>query len=317
MLSFKRPESAEAEVAPRWQVGIEKERVALFVGIALIGGFVLGFASARFINRTDALKAEDNKAKSEESSRAKLQAPAAALPLSAKVTRVLRGDTIEVEGIGTVHMIGVETPDGKKPVETYATHGKNALNFTEKALLNREVRLEYDPAFAAKDNKDASGQTLAYIYTMDGTLFNAELLRQGHAFAQVSEPFKMVEDFRSYEREGMTAMRGLWGMDGASSTTAAATPPPSATSPSATTPNKPGRLSPLSPTDIGPNLPTTSGAPNLSPSEPMVYVEDKMYHKAGCELLGKKHQVMSLSQARSSGHVACGRCFASTVMKAP
>jgi endonuclease YncB( thermonuclease family) len=316
MLSFKQPEGSKEAVAPRWKVGIEKERVAMFVGVALIGGFLLGYASARFINRADAVKAEEAKAKTEDTSRVKPVPTVAAPPASARVTKVLRADTVEVDGLGAVRLIGVETPDGKTPVETYAVHGKNALTFTEKALLNQQVRLEYDPAFAAKDNKDASGQTLAYVYTPDGLLFNAELLRQGHAFVQISEPFKLMEDFRGYEREGMTAMRGLWGMEGSPSTTAAS-PTPSQTPSGAATPNKPSRLSPLSPSEIGPNLPATSGAAATSPSEPMVYVEDKMYHKAGCELLGKKKQLMPLSQARSSGHTACGRCFASTVMKAP
>lgn len=319
MLSFKPKEVPQEGLAPRWQVGIEKERVAMFVGIALIGGFILGFASAKFMNRADAVKAEEANAKTEDKARTKT-AILPPLPEYAKVTRILRADTVEIEGYGAVHLIGVETPDGKTPVDTYATQGKNALAFTQKTLLNQDVRVEYDPAFAAKNNQDATGQTLAYLYTKEGMMFNAELIKQGFAFVKVAEPFKMVEDFRSYEREAMTMMRGLWGIDGSSSTaTASSTTPPTTTPSSAATPNKPGRLSPLSPSEIGPNIPATSGAAAQpsSPSEPMVYVADKMYHKAGCELLEKKRQLMPLSQARAFGNVACGRCFASTVMKAP
>lgn len=321
MLSFKQRETLEEVSTPRWKVGIDKERVAMFVGVALIGGFILGFATARFINRADAVKLEEAKAKTEERSRPKDEIIPAA-PEQAKVTRILRADTVEVEGVGTVHMIGIETPDGKTPAETYAVHGKNALAFTEKNLLNQDVRIEYDPTFAARGNKDSNGQTLAYLYTRDGSLFNAELIKQGYAFVHVVEPFKRSEEFRSYEREAMTVMRGLWGMDNPSSSTiasATAPPPASATPSGAATPNKPGRLSPMSPSEIGPNIPATSGGTSAaaSPSEPMVFVADKMYHKAGCELLEKKRQLMALSQARATGHIACGRCFASTVMKAP
>src|SRR5437667_1150244 len=110
MLSFKQQEDAKAAIAPRWKVGIEKERVAMFVGFALIGGFLLGYASARFINRADTAKVEDAKAKTEDTSRVKSATPAPALPTYAKVTKVLRADTIEVDGVGTVRMIGVETP---------------------------------------------------------------------------------------------------------------------------------------------------------------------------------------------------------------
>lgn len=319
MLSFKQQEVPQEGVVKRWKIGIDKERVAMYVGIALIGGFILGFATAKFINRADAVKAEEAQAKTEDRVRAKTEIPQS-LPEYARVTRILRADTVEVEGVGPVHLIGIETPDGKTPIETYAAHGKNALAFTEKTLLNQDVRVEYDPAFATKNNKDATGQTLAYIYTKDGAMVNAELIKQGYAFVKVSEPFKMVEDFRGYEREAMTVMRGLWGMDGSSSSVAASSTTPSTTTPSgAGTPNKSGRLSPLSPSEIGPNIPATAGAASTpaSPSEPMVYVADKMYHKSGCELLDKKRQLMPLSQARASGHFACGRCFASTVMKAP
>ncbi len=321
MLSFKHQEVPQEGLAPRWKIGIDKERVAMFVGIALIGGFILGFATARFMNRADAVKAEEAKSKTEDKAPDKKEILQPLLE-HAKVTRILRADTVEVEGIGAVHLIGIETPDGKTPIETYAAHGKNALAFTEKTLLNQDVRVEYDPAFAAKNHKDATGQTLAYIYTKDGAMFNVELIKQGYAFVKVSEPFKMVEDFRGFEREAMTVMRGLWGMDGSSSpaTASSTTPTSTNTTPSeAATPNKPSRLSPLSPSEIGPNIPATSGAASatVSPSEPMVYVADKMYHKAGCELLGKKRQLMALSQARASGQGACGRCFASTVMRAP
>jgi endonuclease YncB( thermonuclease family) len=321
MLSFKQRESLEDVSTPRWRVGIDKERVAMFVGVALIGGFILGFATARFINRAETVKQEEAKEKGEERARPKTEV-LPVMPEQAKVTRILRADTLEVEGLGSVHMIGIETPDGKTPAETYAVHGKNALAFTEKNLLNQEIRLEYDPTFAARGNKDGNGQTVAYVYTRDGALFNAELIKQGYAFVQVNEPFKRSDEFRGYEREAMTVMRGLWGMDNPPSSTiaSASTPPSSAGSPSgAATPNKPGRLSPMSPSEIGPNIPATSGASSAaaSPSEPMVFVADKMYHKAGCELLDKKRQLMALSQARASGHIACGRCFASTVMRAP
>ena len=321
MLPFKQQEVPQEVSTSRWKVGIDKERVAMFVGIALIGGFILGFASAKFINRADTMKMEEIKAKTEERAHPKTEAIPAA-PEYAKVTRVLRADTIDVDGVGTVRLIGIETPDGKTPAETYAVHGKNALTFTEKNLLNQDVRLEYDPAYTAKGNKDATGQTLAYVYTKDGMLFNAELIKQGYAFVRIADSFKMTEEFRGFEREAMTVMRGLWGMDTPSSGATASTittPPASTTPSSAATPNKPGRVSPMSPSEVGPNIPATTGAASTaaSSSEPMVYVADKMYHKAGCELLDKKRQLMPLSQARAAGNMACGRCFASTVMRAP
>ena len=322
MLPFRKPQSDEEIPSslppPRWNIGIEKERVATFVGIALIAGFIFGYATARFTSRGNEEKATAQPKPAERAS----EKPETSPPVTGlvRVTRILRADTVEVERLGPVRLIGVETPDGKMPAETYEMHGKNALAFTENNLLNQEVRIDFDPAFAAQENKDASGRTLAYIYLSDGKLFNAELIKQGHAFVR-EEPFKLLEDFQGYEREAIAVMSGLWGMANASaSSTASATSPTSAT----TTPAgaaKPGKLSPLSPSEIGPNIPAISGSTSTvpaSPSEPMVYVSspERIYHKNGCELLGKKKQLMALSQAKSSGHVACGRCFPSTSMKA-
>ena len=77
------------------------------------------------------------------------------------------------------------------------------------------------------------------------------------------------------------------------------------------------------PSEIGPNLPALSGSSGASspatPSEAMVMTSssDRMYHKSGCEYLGKRKQALPLSQARSSGYTACGRCYPSTTLKAP
>jgi hypothetical protein len=188
------------------------------------------------------------------------------------------------------------------------------------------VKVDYDPAFAAIEHKDASGQTLAYIFTSDGRLFNAELIQQGHAFVR-EESFKYSEDFHTYEREAIAVMRGLWGMDG-SSTASTSTRPTSPTASASATAgsepgaaSKPGKLTPLAPSEIGPNIPAVSGSSTVasgSPSEPMIFVSatEKLYHKSGCELLGKKKQLMPLSVAKSAGYGACGRCFPSTSMKA-
>jgi hypothetical protein len=142
------------------------------------------------------------------------------------------------------------------------------------------------------------------------------MIKQGFAFVRVSEPFRLIDEFRSYERDAMQAMRGVWGLD-TSNPSVASTQTGSATTSSE---DKPKKLSPMMPSEIGPNLPAVSGASssNMS-SEPSVLVSssDRMYHKAGCEYLNKKKQGMALSLARSNGYTACGRCYPSTTLKAP
>jgi hypothetical protein len=149
-------------------------------------------------------------------------------------------------------------------------------------------------------------------------MINKELLRQGHAFVRVSEPFLLTEEFHAEEREAMASMRGVWGLSGSSAEVASAT----TTANDRLSPNgdKPRRLSPMLPSEIGPNIPAVSGATDQSEqSGPAVFISssDRMYHRSACEYLGKKKSSISMSEAKGKGYAACGRCFASTVLKAP
>jgi micrococcal nuclease len=59
--------------------------------------------------------------------------------------------------------------------------------------------------------KDKYGRTLAFIYLLDGTLLNAEIIRQVYGFAYTRFPCTYLEAFRQFEREAREAQRGLWG----------------------------------------------------------------------------------------------------------
>lgn len=308
-------EKEQPDYSPRWQIGIERRQVIVYICLALIGGFAFGFATAKYTASKESVAALPQ-ARTEPTARATVgDAPPTG---SQRVSRIVRGDTVEVEGLGPVRMIGIETLDGR---EVYGAQAEQALAFAEKTLLDQDVLIEYDQANASNNNKDEKGQTLAYIYTRDGALFNAELIKRGYAMVRSTESFRLIDEFRSYERDAMQAMRGVWGLDTSSSSIASARTPTSSTA----TPgdDKQRKLSPLMPSDIGPNLPAVSGSSGTSStassSEPTVLVSsaDRMYHKSGCEYLGAKKQAMALSQARSSGYTACGRCYPSTTLKAP
>ncbi len=305
-------EQVEAGYSPRWQIGINRRQVIVYICLALVGGFAFGFATAKYTTTKESVAALPQ-ARTEATARNTAGDPP---PTGAqRVSRIVRGDTVEVEGLGPVRLIGVETLDGR---EVYGSHAEQALAFTEKTLLNQDVMIEYDQAFSANDNKDDRGQTLAYIYTRDGALFNAELIKRGYAMVRSTETFRLIDEFRGFERDAMQAMRGVWGLDTSTASTRTATSPTPMPSD-----EKPRRLNPLMPSDIGPNLPAVSGTPGISPaatsSEQTVLVSsaDRMYHKSGCEYLGAKKQAMGISQARSSGYTACGRCYPSTTLKAP
>ena len=313
MPPLRKQESSPAELPARWNIGVDKRRVGVYVGLALIAGFIFGFATSKYLTGKEAKSPAPGRAEAARKPPQEEPPPSG----SFKVGRVLRGDTIEVDSIGPVRLIGIESLDGKLPQETYAVPGKNALAFAEKSLLGQEVKIEFDAANAARGNKDEAGRTLAYVYTGDGALFNSEMVRQGHAFVKSGDVFKLAEQFRMFEREAMQSMRGVWGQTGGLS--ASTQPPPAQPGPSPD--EKARKLSPLSPSEVGPNIPALSGSPS-SPSVPpdqAVFVSpgERIYHRSGCPDLGKKRRAMSIAESRAAGNAACSRCFASTLLKAP
>jgi len=309
MLEFKRPQPVPDKEQPRWSIGVDQKRVAAYVAIALCAGIAIGFGAARTFFKTDPRLQPQPDPPPTVAAKPAQPAVQLASPEFHRVTRIIRADTIEVEGIGTVRMIGVETPDGKAPRESYAVHGQNALSYVEKALLGQDVRLDSDNGADAL-TRDDSGQLVAYVYTRDGRMINSELVRMGLAFVKGAEQFRASNDFRLLERDAVQNSRGVWGPS-SSDAFAASRPGPA--------PDERSRkLAPLPPSALGANIPAiTTGSPSPSDDSVFVSAADRMYHKAGCELLDKKKHAISVSQAKAEGFTACSRCFASTVLKAP
>ena len=67
------------------------------------------------------------------------------------------------------------------------------------------MKLKYDV-----QRRDKYGRLLAYVYLMNGTLLNAEIIKQGYGHAYTRFPFKYKEEFKQYEKEAREAKRGLW-----------------------------------------------------------------------------------------------------------
>src|SRR4030042_6836584 len=125
------------------------------------------------------------------------------------VTEVVDGDTIYV-GRGwrstKVRLIGVDTPETVHPEKPVEFFGPESSEFTKKQLDGEKVRLESEPS----NQYDDYGRLLAYVLLLDGTYFNAELIKQGYARVSAPSPFHRYEEFRSYEREARLKGLGLW-----------------------------------------------------------------------------------------------------------
>jgi micrococcal nuclease len=122
-----------------------------------------------------------------------------------RVKRAVDGDTLLLTNGERVRLIGVDTPETKHPQKPVQRFGKEAYLFTKGMVEGKEVGLEYD-----WQKRDKYGRLLAYVYLLDGTFLNAEIIKQGYGFAYTQFPFKYLEEFRGYEREARENKRGLW-----------------------------------------------------------------------------------------------------------
>lgn len=126
------------------------------------------------------------------------------------VTNVVDGDTIDVNMSGKterVRLIGVDTPETKKPNTPVQCFGPQASDYTHKTLTGKSVRLDADPQ---DDNRDRYGRLLRYVYLQDGTLFDESLVAQGYGFAYVSFPFEKKTEFSKTQEQARAAKLGLW-----------------------------------------------------------------------------------------------------------
>ena len=124
----------------------------------------------------------------------------------ARVTRVIDGDTLELESGQRVRYIGVDTPemtDSRSAVRAWAEKGKEK---NRELVEGKTVTLERDVS-----ETDRYGRLLRYVY-VNGIMVNSELVRLGLAFATPYPPDVKHQDlFAQLEKEARTAGRGLWG----------------------------------------------------------------------------------------------------------
>jgi len=83
---------------------------------------------------------------------------------------VVDGDTIDVEGVGRVRLVGVNTPERDEPGY------QNATDYVKSMVLGKTVSLDIDD----EKNYDKYGRILAVVY-IDGVNLNKELLKRGYA----------------------------------------------------------------------------------------------------------------------------------------
>ena len=131
-------------------------------------------------------------------------------PVTARVERVVDGDTLIVRYQGeshTVRLIGVDTPESVHPTRHVQYFGAEASAFTRARLDGQTVELAVDPT---GDTVDAFGQLLRLVYLDGGGLFNATLIREGYGHAIRGFDYSMRREFIALENQARIQGRGLW-----------------------------------------------------------------------------------------------------------
>jgi micrococcal nuclease len=130
---------------------------------------------------------------------------------NAAVVYVVDGDTIDLAIDGReerVRLIGIDTPETKKPNTPVQCYGPEATAFLRDLLpVGTPVRIERDIV-----NRDDYGRILGYVYrSTDGIFVNYEIMRQGYAQTLSIAPNTAYADlFADAARAAEAANTGLW-----------------------------------------------------------------------------------------------------------
>lgn len=124
------------------------------------------------------------------------------------VTKVIDGDTIEIEGGQKVRYIGIDTPEKGQPFFD------KAKKFNSDLVLHRNVEVEFDI-----QTKDKYGRTLAYVfieqfdsrYYRTKMFVNLELIKKGLAAAETIQPnVKYQDKILNVQKESREKCLGIW-----------------------------------------------------------------------------------------------------------
>lgn len=129
--------------------------------------------------------------------------------LHARVTKVTDGDTIHLGGLGSVRLIGVDTPEVYGEAECF---GRQASEFA-KRLMPLGTRVRYR---VGVEPRDRYGRLLAYVWLPDGRMVNRLLVEQGYAQPLTIPPnVDFADVFRRAAAAARRAALGLWRACGA------------------------------------------------------------------------------------------------------
>ena len=122
-----------------------------------------------------------------------------------KVRSVEDADTINVEGLGLVRLLGIDTPEMNAPLGTPQPFAQMGTDYVTALLKGKNVRLEFD-----ETSHDIYGRPLAYVF-LGNTLVNAELVKKGYARKyNIAPNIRYQSIFSEAERGAKEIGIGIW-----------------------------------------------------------------------------------------------------------
>lgn len=192
------------------------KKIIVIVGVAFV--LLIAFKMGSYTKKQDKVPIVNNQPESSFSSNnLKVIEQDASNPVNkvkdlVKVTRVVDGDTIEIEGGEKVRYIGIDTPetmDPRKPVQCF---GVESSKKNKELVEGKTVRLEKDIT-----DRDKYNRLLRYVW-LDNTLINLALVEGGFAYSYSYPPdIKYQDKFVTAQKEAREAKVGLWSACGSES----------------------------------------------------------------------------------------------------
>ena len=126
---------------------------------------------------------------------------------SAKVTRILDGDTVELEDGTKIRYLHVDTPElAQGSNDEHECLADEARLLNEALVLGKTVSLEYD-----LNCSDGYGRTLAFV-SVGNRSVNETLLERGYAEILIRDPNVTREAaYRELEAAAQEVKAGIWG----------------------------------------------------------------------------------------------------------
>jgi micrococcal nuclease len=124
---------------------------------------------------------------------------------TAVVEYVVDGDTVKLSDQRIIRLVGIDSPETNHPDQPVQKYGQEAKEYLKARIEGKTCVFEYETT----NEYDVYGRTLAMIF-LDDVNINAEMIKQGMAYAYVKDPNSRTKNFPVLENIAKKIRRGLW-----------------------------------------------------------------------------------------------------------